>query len=188
MDIRRDPLLDPPFAKDPPVKLNVPAKTFGLVCAILGGIGALFGLFAIFGLLGLSAIAASVGAFAGIFWLAVLGAIITEVGTILAAWGGYQMYQGRRDGKRLLVYGLIVNVVGSLLNSLGSGAMSDLSDRTEREEEEFLREVFVALEADARALAPSLGTAPMAAPEGEKTNAADPKASGVPTSSMTRDD
>jgi hypothetical protein len=53
------------------------------------------------------------------------------------------------------------------LNSLGSGAMSDLADRTEREEEQFLREVFVALEADARALAPSLG-APMAAPETEK--------------------
>ena len=60
------------------------------------------------------------------------------------------------------------------LNSLGSGAMSDLADRTEREEEAYLRELFVALLADARALAPSLGTAPMAAPETEKTNAADP--------------
>ena len=60
------------------------------------------------------------------------------------------------------------------LNSLGSGAMSDLADRTERQEEAFLRELFVALQADARALAPSLGTAPMAAPETEKTNAADP--------------
>ena len=60
------------------------------------------------------------------------------------------------------------------LNSLGSGAMSDLADRTEREEEAFLRELFAALLADARALAPSLGTAPMAAPETEKTNAADP--------------
>jgi hypothetical protein len=60
------------------------------------------------------------------------------------------------------------------LNSLGSGAMSDLADRTEREEEAFLRELFVALQADARALAPSLGNAPMAAPETEKTSAADP--------------
>jgi hypothetical protein len=60
------------------------------------------------------------------------------------------------------------------LNSLGSGAMSDLADRTEREEEAFLRELFAALLADARALAPSLGTAPMAAPETEKTSAADP--------------
>lgn len=60
------------------------------------------------------------------------------------------------------------------LNSLGSGAMSDLADRTEREEESFLREVFVALQADARSLAPSLGTVPVTAPGPEKTNAADP--------------
>jgi hypothetical protein len=52
--------------------------------------------------------------------------------------------------------------------------MSDLADRTEREEEAFLRELFVALLGDARALAPSLGNAPMAAPEAEKTSAADP--------------
>jgi hypothetical protein len=61
------------------------------------------------------------------------------------------------------------------LNSLGSGAMSDLADRTEREEEEFLRELFIALQADTRSLAASLGTAPMAAPEAQKTSAADPK-------------
>ena len=42
------------------------------------------------------------------------------------------------------------------LNSLGSGAMSDLADQTEREEEQFLRELFSALQADARALAPSI--------------------------------
>ena len=61
------------------------------------------------------------------------------------------------------------------LNSLGSGAMSDLADRTERDEEEFLRELFVALQADTRSLAASLGTAPMAAPESLKANAADPE-------------
>jgi hypothetical protein len=54
------------------------------------------------------------------------------------------------------------------LNSLGSGAMSDLADRTEREEEDFLREVFVALHADARALAPSLGDGEPVAPATEK--------------------
>ena len=60
------------------------------------------------------------------------------------------------------------------LNSLGSGAMSDLADRTEREEEAYLRELFAALLTDAKAIAPSLGTAPMTAPATEKTNAADP--------------
>lgn len=65
------------------------------------------------------------------------------------------------------------------LNSLGSGAMSDLADRTEREEEQFLREVFTALQADARALAPSLGTGTPVAPETEKTNAANPSGGGA---------
>ncbi|HEY2376943.1 MAG TPA: hypothetical protein VGH98_13275 [Gemmatimonadaceae bacterium] len=54
------------------------------------------------------------------------------------------------------------------LNSLGSGAMSDLADRTEREEEQFLRELFMALQSDARALAPSLGPGTSLAPETEK--------------------
>ena len=37
------------------------------------------------------------------------------------------------------------------LNSLGSRALSDLANRTEREEEQFVHDVFVALQADARA-------------------------------------
>ena len=64
------------------------------------------------------------------------------------------------------------------LNSIGSRAISDLADRTEREEEQFLHEAFSALEADARQLAPSLGTSPPTAPDSERTpgkaNAASP--------------
>jgi hypothetical protein len=119
MQLTPETLLDPPFAKDPPVKLNVPAKTLGLVYAIIGAISALLGLFGIFALLGLSGLAVATGAFAGIFWLAVIGVIIGEVGTVIAAWGGYQMYQLKREGKRLVIYGLAVNVVGSLVGSLG---------------------------------------------------------------------
>ena len=61
------------------------------------------------------------------------------------------------------------------LNSLGSGAMSDLADRTEREEEQFLRDIFAALQADARALAPSVDREGADGGSGDrKTNAADP--------------
>jgi hypothetical protein len=119
MQTSQDALLNPPFAKDPPVKFNVPAKTLGLIYAILGAISALFGIFGIIGLLGLIAVGSAVGVFAGFFWLAVIGVIVGEIGTIVAAWGGYQMYQLKREGKRLVVYGLIVNVVGSLVGSLG---------------------------------------------------------------------
>lgn len=112
-------LLDPPFAKDPPVKLNIPAKTLGLVYAILSGIAALFGLFAILALFGLTGFAAAAGVFAGLYWLGVLGAVVGEVGTVLVAWGGYQMYQRKRDGRSLVVYGLAIGVVGNLIGSLG---------------------------------------------------------------------
>jgi hypothetical protein len=112
-------LLNPSFAKDPPVKINVPAKTLGIVYAVLAGIGAVFGLIGILGLIGLGTVGTVVGAYGGLYWLAVLGLIVAEVGTALVAWGGYQMYQLKRDGKRLAVYGLVINVVGGLLSSLG---------------------------------------------------------------------
>jgi uncharacterized membrane protein len=115
----QETLMNPPFAKDPPVKLNVPAKTLGLICAILGAISALFGVFAIAGFLGLSALATAAGVVSGLYWLGVIGLIVAVIGTIIAAWGGYRMYQEQPDGKRLVVYGLAINVVGSLIGSLG---------------------------------------------------------------------
>ena len=119
MDAYVDQLLNPSFAKDPPVKLNISAKTLGLVYAILGGIGALFGLFGILALLGLSAVAAVVGV--GTVWFLVLvGSVVSEVGTVLAAWGGYRMYQGDRTAKRPVVLGLAISLVGSLITALGS--------------------------------------------------------------------
>lgn len=109
-----DQLLDPPFAKDPPVKLDIPAKTLGLVLAILGAIGTIFG---VLGLIGVGAFAAAVGG-----GLLVIGTLIGLIGTAMEAWGGYQMYQEDRGGKRLVIYGLIVNVVGGLLTALvGAG-------------------------------------------------------------------
>jgi uncharacterized membrane protein YfcA len=113
-----DVLLDPPFAKDPPVKLDIPAKTLGLVYAILGGIGTLFG---VFGLLGVTALAAV----AGIGALYVLGTLIGLAGTALAAWGGYRMYQADRDGKRLVVYGLVLSAVGALVAALSYGGLGN---------------------------------------------------------------
>ena len=117
-------LLAPPFAADPPVKLNISAKTLGLVLAILGGISAFFGLLAVFALLGVSALAAAYG---GIFILALIGLIVTEIGTIIGAWGGFQMYQGKQAGKLLAIYGILINVVGSLLATIGgSGGLAGL--------------------------------------------------------------
>jgi hypothetical protein len=111
-----DVLLNPPFAKDPPVKLDIRAKTLGLVCAILGGIGTFFGAI---GLLGVGALAT----FAGAGPLFFVGNVIALVGTALTAWGGYRMYQGEREGKNLVIYGLVADGVGSLLVALATGAL-----------------------------------------------------------------
>ncbi len=108
-----DMLLNPSFAKDPPVKLDIPAKTLGLICAILGGIGTLFGVLALLGAGALSAVA-------GFGALFVIGTLIGVVGTAVTAWGGYRMYQGDRDGKRLVIYGLVADAVGSLIAALGN--------------------------------------------------------------------
>jgi hypothetical protein len=109
-----DQLLNPSFMKNPPVKLDIPAKTLGMVYAILGAIGTLFG---VIGLLGLSVVAAAVGAGPLFF----IGTLIGVVGTALAAWGGYKMYQGDREGKRLAVYGIVLNAVGALIAALSYG-------------------------------------------------------------------
>lgn len=111
-----DELLNPSFMKDPPVKLDIPAKTLGLICAILAGISTLFG---VIGLLGLSAFAAVAGNGA----LFVVGTLINVIGSALVAWGGYKMYQGDRDGKRLAIYGLVASAIGSLIVALGSGGL-----------------------------------------------------------------
>jgi hypothetical protein len=112
-----DQLLDPSFAKDPPVKLDIPAKTLGLIFAILGAIGTFFG---VIGLLGITAVAA----FAGGGALFVIGTLIGVVGTALGAWGGYKMYQSDRDGKRIAIYGIVLNAVGALIAALSYGGVA----------------------------------------------------------------
>jgi hypothetical protein len=119
LDARLDALLNPSFAKDPPVKLNISAKTLGGVYAIVGGIAALFGLVGVLGLLGLGSYFAYVGV-GGLIFLVVIGSVINVIGTMVAAWGGYRMYQEDRDGKRLVIYGLALSVVGGLVTALGS--------------------------------------------------------------------
>ena len=119
MDALLAQLLDPPFAKDPPVKLDIPAKTLGLIYAVLGGIAALFGLFALVALFGLNNVATLTG-FSGVWILLVIGSLVSEAGTALAAWGGYRMYQEDRGGKKPVVLGLAITVVGGLVSALGA--------------------------------------------------------------------
>ena len=108
-----DMLLNPSFAKNPPVKLDIPAKTLGLVCAILAGISTFFGVIALLGVSALTAVAGTGAVF-------LVGTVVNVIGSALVAWGGYKMYQGDRDGKRLVIYGLVASAIGSLIAALGN--------------------------------------------------------------------
>ena len=101
-----DQLLDPPFAKTATFHAN--AKTVGLVLAILGGIGLLFGLLALPVVLALAVFVP----------LVLLGLIASLAGAALTGFGGYQMYREDRGGKRWVIYGLVVYLVGIVLGVL----------------------------------------------------------------------
>src|SRR5690348_13052591 len=102
-------LTDPPFAADPPVKLNVNARILGLVIGILAVIGGILNLFAG----GLFSIFAFAGGFAFLWFLGVLLQLAAD---ILAAIGGFQMYNLNRSGKNLVIYGVGVAVIGAIVS------------------------------------------------------------------------
>lgn len=115
-----DTLVNPPFANNPPVKLNLDAKVVGLVVAILGGLGALFVLLALLSLLGFGAALSA----AGIFFIALIGVILNLVADVMAAIGGWQMYQGNESGKRLAIYGLAIAFVAEIIQMIGFSSSS----------------------------------------------------------------
>ena len=118
-----DTLVNPPFANDPPVKLNLDAKVVGLVVAILAGIGALFALLGLLALLGASAAAT---AFAGIFFIAFIGVIVSGVADVIALLGGWQMYKGNEAGKRLAIYGLAIAFGAEVIWMIGFASGSGI--------------------------------------------------------------
>ena len=120
-DFSMETLYHPPFENDPPLKLNISAKTLGLVLAILYAIFALFSLIGIPLALAGSAILAASG-YHGIAFLIVIGAVVAAIADVLVAWGGYKMYQLDADGKRLVIMGLALSVVASIIGAIGTAS------------------------------------------------------------------
>jgi hypothetical protein len=110
-----DSLVDPAFAKDPPVKLNLDAKVVGIVLAILAGLGVLLG---VFGFIALFAVGA---AFGHILAFAFLGVIVAIVADVMCVMGGWRMYKGNAEGKRLAIYGLALAFIAELITIIGYG-------------------------------------------------------------------
>ncbi|HEV1998766.1 MAG TPA: hypothetical protein VGR61_11635 [Candidatus Dormibacteraeota bacterium] len=117
-DLSMETLYHPPFENDPPLKLNINAKTLGLVLAILYAIFALFSIIGVFGAMGVAALGSALGVHQ-IFLLIVIGAIAAAIGDILVAWGGYKLYQLNIDGKRFVIMGLALGVVASVFGAIG---------------------------------------------------------------------
>jgi hypothetical protein len=114
-------LVDPPFAHDPPVKVNVNAKTLGLVLLILGALGILLDLLGLIGILGFCTTTSIYGGCGlPILWL--LGDLISLAGVIIGTIGAYRMYQLNPEGKLFVVYGLILGLVGAVVTVIGNYA------------------------------------------------------------------
>jgi hypothetical protein len=112
-------LTDPPFAQNPPVKLNVNAKTLGLVLLILGIIGIVFGAIGLITLFGFCSIGGiSLGCGFPILWL--LGDLVGLFGAVIGTIGAYRMYQLNRQGKEWVVYGLALGVLGEVISLIGT--------------------------------------------------------------------
>ncbi|MBV8195253.1 MAG: hypothetical protein JOY80_06965 [Candidatus Dormibacteraeota bacterium] len=110
-------LTEPPFAANPPVKVNVNAKTLGLVLMILGIIGLVFELIGLFAIFGFCGIYGSICGFP-IIWL--LGDVLGLAGLAIGTIGGYRMYQLNRQGKDWVIYGLILGLAGALVGLVGN--------------------------------------------------------------------
>lgn len=125
-------LTDPPFAADPPLKFNVNAKILGLVIGILAIIGLILSLIALPVVFALTSavtnFCSQVGGVncgtSGIFALALVGVLLSIVGDILYAIGGFQMYNMNRAGKTKVIYGLLINVIGGIVQIIGYGGVA----------------------------------------------------------------
>ncbi len=124
MEPLRTSLLNPPFAQDPPVKLNVNAKTLGLVIAVLAALGLLLEVVGLLGVLSLGFAYAAAG-FAGIAFLAIVGLLVDLAAVVLSLVGGWRMWNGLASGKPLVIYGLAIGFVGEIVVGVGYGSLGN---------------------------------------------------------------
>jgi hypothetical protein len=98
-------ILEPDFAKDPPIKVSLSATMLGGVVTVLGALGVLVAL--------LAALGATAFAGAGLPFIVLV--LLRGAGAGLAAYGGYQMYQYDAAGKNRVIYGIVLFFIPELL-------------------------------------------------------------------------
>jgi len=105
VEVTREALHHPPFEGNPPIKLNVSARTLGLVYAILAGIATLLSILQIPNWFRVSGLVPVV--------IVALGASV--VADAIIAWGGYQMYRVNRQGKETAIDGMALLVIAQVV-------------------------------------------------------------------------
>jgi uncharacterized protein YqgC (DUF456 family) len=122
-----DPLVEPTFIdrEKPPVPLNIPAKVIGLISAILSALSLLGYLIAIPAVL-LIATAQQVFGVAipgtthsGVLIIALVGLAVGLAADLMTLVGGWQMFNGSKEGKTLVIYGLVIGFAGSIIFNIG---------------------------------------------------------------------
>lgn len=123
MELNLETLLNPPFAQDPPVKINVNAKTLGAVIAVLAVLGVVGVVVTLLSLLALGSMMTAVG-YGGIVFLSIIGLIVDLVAELMALVGGWRMYHENPDGKRLVIYSLAIGILGQIVAGVGHYSIS----------------------------------------------------------------
>jgi chromate transport protein ChrA len=91
-------LVEPAFAKDPPLKIFLPTTVVGAVVCVLGALGVLT---SVLGILRVTLSVTGVGT-----WIVAMLLLVRAAGAGLVAYGGYQMYQYDSAWKSRVIYGL----------------------------------------------------------------------------------
>ena len=116
MEFWDNALVNPPLARKP-TKMKVNASIYGLVIAILTGVGLLLSLLSLFALSSVCNLnAVSV---CGFPVLSLVGEFTVVAGMILCVVGGLRLYKFQARGRAIIVYGFLLGVVGGIIYSLG---------------------------------------------------------------------
>lgn len=121
MDLWDNALVRPAFRENPPIKANISARTYGIVIMIIAALGTLFTLLLLPAIFSLNDLCNLVGGCRGQA-IPILGVIIGAAALIITFVGGLYMYQGKPNGRALVVYGLLLSVIGELLYAITWGS------------------------------------------------------------------
>jgi hypothetical protein len=109
-------LTDPPFAADPPIKLNINGRVLGFVV----GVGALLlGSMSVVSLFGVFGFCRNLSLDCSFPILGLVGFVSVLSGYALCVVGGFSMYGLSNEGKARAIYGLLLIAFGDLVGLIG---------------------------------------------------------------------